>query len=579
MPTIDIHIHYDIVRPMDETTMADWCVFALCIIASAVLGMFVVAVIMYRNRDLMRMRDPISIILMCIGGIIHIWAAFFSNGHLNSVGNFIFFMTMHCPLFDFWMPYVFGFSIWYIGMCKRMTNMFMILNMGIQGGERTQLMREALQLLFVGIIFFFIVIICALVEILHGSSVMEEYGWCLASIYYKLGVILWIFVCWCIMLFLVISMYKREEKVTTAYYETRNAFIVCTVFLVVLAILNFFGILTFWWGRSIYTSLIIFLYVFSVVCLVYEPLHAYLFMSRTEYNDMQRLYYEWCADNKVTMADEDKMRDWLETAFKMFARNPKKCCKYIGIIEMDEDYSPSDTERDVIARQTSYKSTEEYTIRIFEIRAMEAHWDPEMEQGDEEITFEPTYKRRPLSETFQITVGTTVYDPVKIIDLYYALLKFRKEVKLEMKKDLSHMILKNHFSIDQDIFNRISTGDNYVNVNISVDTRRTHTLPLSSMHLVLLYKDLKRDVVLDLTRVYAFAYAVIGQHWFIDFINQPETTALISDNFAKTGKQAAFVASGLASKTMVEFQRKVVQTMQNTPDNPFVKDDFVNVDL
>ncbi len=556
MPDITIHIKYETMRPLDRTNPADWCVLAVCITATAILVGFLLAASKYRNRPNIKIKNYNSIILMCIGSIIQIWAVFISNGHLVSIKFFQMLMTLHCPVFDFWLPYVFGFSFWYIGLCQRMSSHVLIFSMGIMGGTKNKIARNTIKFVLIWTIYIFIVLTCIVLEITQGSHVDKKYHWCTANLYFKGAVIIWISSCTILMWVMIIMLSKRKEKITTSYYETRNSLIVCTSFLIVLTCLNFMGILTFWWGRSIYTILIASMYVFSIWCLVYKPIYTYMFKSRAEIYEMEDIYREISDNNVYTIRDESIMLYWLEELFTKFATNNVNCCNYIGPIDIDEDYHPTADEVELIGKKTTeYKNKmDDYYYDLFFIRVQAAEWIIQDKFNNQNIEFPDEENNTFLKDA--VVKESFVYNALAIVELYYAILHLKYCENEKMKKQMAQQILDRHFHIDILLLNQIKTDDLPCSVSIPIDVRKSHTIPLSSLNIIELYKQYKKDEMINYQRLYALVMCIINRLWFVEFSTDRDTVNKVSSMFAKHGVQGALDEEGAIDYVMTELKRK-----------------------
>lgn len=304
MPSIDIHIEYETDIPPHHTVWADWVVFA-CISLYTLYSLSLVMLIMYfRNRFVMKHSYPYMLILMCLGSVIQIWATFVSNAHLHSYTWFHRVMTVHCPLFDYWLVYVLGFFAWYWGMMSRMLR-WVVIHYGLVSYK-----RYFVRYSFLLFMLLCIVSLCVALEITQGSYVSHSQKWCVSHWYYKSILITWILTC-CVFLWLtLIALYKFYKNMGNAitYRETLISALTWTLFFVPLLALNLMGFIVFWWGRCVFTLLMCIMHFLSITIIIRVPLSSI-------YNGIHDMYQKNMFTSQL-MSKSSVMHLYVESAIQ-----------------------------------------------------------------------------------------------------------------------------------------------------------------------------------------------------------------------------------------------------------------------
>lgn len=542
MTYIDIHIHFDTDRVPDPTNWGDWLVLAFVVISICVISVLCVLVVYYgiiKPKQVLRIRDPWMIVVMCVGASIQIASAFVSNGHLMSYDWFRTLMNFHCPLFDYWLQYDIGFGLWYYAMQARMLAWLFIFGAKSKGIDKTYKRRMAK----VAVAIFFqiwITSICLAVELGNASQVDETMGWCMSMWIYKANLIMWLVTCCVVMWGIMFTLRYRTEKRVMAYSETFQSLLIWTIFFVPMMLVNVSGVLNYWWGRDIFTCGTAFMHLFALIRLTGYPISKILFMDYNDDFEFIQYFNEINEDNKITIDDAKKML-WVRELFIEHVKNEKPL---IGTSTIDEDYEMVTDEMDKLKPfSEDRKQYERMKIRVdfhkFTIRK------GSVTENDEDMFIPDNYH---------------IYDPVRIVTLFYDCIDMMELYDKKPKEAAVRLsdFLSTHFPVKipvgkNDTIVIHSACDDYL-MGATIEDRKSHTLPMQLSFVDELYEaKINKTSDANIHRIHAFASAIIQSFWFRSFIDDDVIQGSIIHLFEMHQLSSTAVAEeGLMDKRAVE---------------------------
>lgn len=426
------------------------------------------------------------------------------------------------------------------------------------------------------IIMSFIVVICILVEALHGTSVDPESGWCTASIYYKIAVILWIIACSTSMWIMLIMLSDHSED-PLGFKETYNSLKLCTIFLIILAGLNFLGILTFWWGRGIYTSVIAIMYTITVLCFVWYPLKQYFSLYEDQENYLGVQTYKRLTDKeKITIEDELEVYNWFMNALRMYARNSDTQAYYCSML-MDEGYSSIEAEKMSDIPEVTDNMTDKDYLKMF--RFIVSH-----HEFTSAALYEESQSALQRSVPAWLTARTgdafkTKLWPIKVIDLYLWLVMFRHEKENPQKQlDIAKSIVLQNFPLPahtQAQFDDSVCKMLPLNCFSTLDIR-THTVPLTAQHAIELHNAVNMKMIPNMDRLFGFVCALIEYLWFEEFMGTLEAKTILAEKMTNHGLNEALTNLGVIDAKNISYSYKSEYVMSTS--NDLASSEVIHVD-
>ena len=266
MPVIGIDVSFVDDYPPDPTSAMDYLIFTVLIGYTVILisACFFLLRLKKTYEPLMFKNVP-KIVWMIIFGIIHSWAVFISNEHLNAFNDLRF---VDCAFWNFWLQYLIGLGGWFVILVRRILVYGRIFYKEFYTMNNTQkgLFEWTLTGVFIVPIFF----ICIGVSVFSGSYYDVDDETCFTHLPWKILTLLWILIC-CVTLLLmnriIISSMNRNSYFSE--YRPINAILVVGSLVIMIKVpIHFFGLVGHIWGRTIDTSAIIFLHIFSFCCLI-----------------------------------------------------------------------------------------------------------------------------------------------------------------------------------------------------------------------------------------------------------------------------------------------------------------------
>lgn len=263
--------------PIEPSTAVDMLVLFITNLTLLFLLAAIFYVIWRRHDLLVLMIGPVFVAVMCTGAFIHVLSHFLSNGHLDTRA-FVWARTVHCPLWDFWGEYFFGFGVWYTALFLRVFTWYISLNnsrktLGISSTRLNMLLLRGSMVVSFGVL---IAIICLAVEAFGGTRYDESLGYCNTGLVARIAVVTWLVFC-CVMLWFALALLwsTRTTRVST-YAEMRDVILASTFVLLLLTVMNVSGWTSLAYGRMVDTLLLEGLYIFSVMRLLYAPVSRWI---------------------------------------------------------------------------------------------------------------------------------------------------------------------------------------------------------------------------------------------------------------------------------------------------------------
>lgn len=314
MPEFDIHINT--ADPPSPTQTVD----GIAIAALPFIECFFVTCIVYtyvqaKRNGSVSYRPAHATALMCAGAAVHVLSTFVSNGHLNAVAWFRAVQNAHCPLWDFWGKFVFGFSVWFYGLLLHQLRWIHALR-NVGGNARVvwendnmtgyakpheqrvgpkgeyhftmaqqqhtgDLARIAMRHRYATFLVTFgvIVLIAGAVELFHATEYNEAHRTCYTKPVMKLVMVTWIFGSMGVLIWLLVVLRRRTRQIAVAricsgLHESQRLLIVCTASLLLLLLINMTGMLIYSVPRTVYTLMLAAMYMYSVVTMYHISFKA-----------------------------------------------------------------------------------------------------------------------------------------------------------------------------------------------------------------------------------------------------------------------------------------------------------------
>lgn len=541
MTYIDVHIHFDTDRAPDPTNWGDWVVLGVVVLSILIISVIAIMVTKHRKKQVFLIKHPWHIVLMCIGATVQIAAAFVSNGHLLSYEWFRTVMNLHCPLFDYWLQYAFGFGLWYYAMVGRILTWLLIFHTKLVGGNNVR--KRSIVKAVVGLGFeIWVICICMAVEISGASQVDPNFGWCMSDWKYKANLILWLLTCCVFMWAAMIVLRKRGQKKAMAYTQTFQSLLLWTLFFIPMLLVNVSGVLSYWWGRDIFTLGTAFMHVFALVRLTSYPLSRVCSKYYDDRLELEKYFNEITENDRILLSDAEKIL-WIKELFIDHAKTEKDL---VGSSCIDEEFSVVPGEK---------------------------------EDMDDAATKDKIYvkmKARVEYNTFNIKSenhsnvhdSDHIYNAERIVTLFYECLELIHMYDTEISKatDEFPQFLEKHFPIKNKprsseiiLCDEVSTGEYAVGATIA--DRKNHTLPLEVRFINQLYDDSLNAHEPDLRRIHAFAMAVIERFWYNLFMSDEIIQSTVCQLFERKGYSSqAVVEDGLMNPTSVRVHRAALRT-------------------
>lgn len=251
-------------RLQDPTNASDYVQLVLMILAILFNFSMLVVFGLLRLKKQVRVYTPAWLApASWTVGVIHIISVFVSYGFFSdSIGPAV--LTPACSLWTFWLQYVLGFSAWIMFLCMRLVGVAIttISDFKIDSARRRFLFRLfcALGLLTP------MVFIGSVAEATGSAFYVAPDGVdCRTAMLVKLCILVWLVaVC---AFFIVCSIYVRRRSVLADMelvvgVEMAIAKASAPI-LVICSLLNFSGLVSYWWGRAVFLMLVVLMHSWS----------------------------------------------------------------------------------------------------------------------------------------------------------------------------------------------------------------------------------------------------------------------------------------------------------------------------
>lgn len=243
----------------DEYTSypSDYVAFVLCCIVTVAMASTNVYLALNRKRYIIKRKAPGMMIALSFFGSIWLWSTFVSGEHLEMLLEFR--RAVRCTVWDFWMQYLFGQTLWMCIVILRLNQFYCIY--------RNRSPRRSGRVLFL-ICFVPMAIVCSMVEYatswqqLATTASSDSLSQCTTDIEWKIALIA------CITLeatILLVQIYRvrgiRKTSSAFAWYDevshfVRGAFVAFVMFFVgIVIVLGDYGSSV--WGRFAFTCMVL----------------------------------------------------------------------------------------------------------------------------------------------------------------------------------------------------------------------------------------------------------------------------------------------------------------------------------
>lgn len=169
-------------------------------------------------------------------------------------------------------------------------------------------------------------LLCGAVELTHSIEYSEVYHWCVTHSEFVYMTVAWLLACVTVLMMLLLRMRKYNARESTSYRATRDSTCIGVLFLVVLVVANRFEVSVTWWGRSLQTSLVVALYVFSYMRLNWGMFRDAAVFGIDKENPVA--HESTLSDIECVLSGEDK-----EPTFSNIMRTVKSRRQFIQLLQ------------------------------------------------------------------------------------------------------------------------------------------------------------------------------------------------------------------------------------------------------
>lgn len=290
LKNVDIHIFTE--HPPDPTCAADYVVLAAVVLAESLLAFTIVYSIRHRADPLIKLRKPWILSLLCLGGMVHIAAAFVSGAYLNGAAWVDAVRNCWCPLWDFWLKFAAGINLWFCAEACYLLDWFITVRWKLRPGmvrARTRWWHVLLQMASqVAMLSAPIVTLCVAVSAAGGTRYDAATQWCTAGDGYKLALIAWLVGFSIVLLALCALMFPHRARAFIAYRASCGSVLVGLAILALMIVLNYYALETTWWGRALSMFTLIAFYAISLAWFLLMDLIDHKLLSRDDESALTR---------------------------------------------------------------------------------------------------------------------------------------------------------------------------------------------------------------------------------------------------------------------------------------------------
>lgn len=174
---------------MDKAPVLDLVVVCYGIFAAFCMIILAIFAFLYRKDPIMRARNVPMTCLMCVGAAVHIISEVVANRHLNFLSAI---EVTSCPLWGYWLPYVFGVGLFFVGLYLRLFTYTTAISREFSALSAMRARRLRLPVAIATLLP--IVLITVLVTIAPGATFTDS-GACKSQNGYKAAVGVWLGTC------------------------------------------------------------------------------------------------------------------------------------------------------------------------------------------------------------------------------------------------------------------------------------------------------------------------------------------------------------------------------------------------
>jgi len=268
--SITIEIGFGNNIPLQSTTHFDYFAFALVIFASTILSIFPILFFLKKDYILLKTKNVYHLILMCLFGMIHIWGAFVNHDHFEVSRNI---QKTSCSFWGFWFQYFLGFNPWFFILVLRHQSYLWVFSKMWQGLKTYP--QFFCSKIVTGAIFVIpLFTICVFVSVWDGDKWDYESDRCSADMEWKVVLLVWII--FCLLTMMALNIWVKWIIQPSLYYEydAMNSIVRFAIEVIIVnSMITMSGLLSYSIGRTIATSMIVILHLYSVFILTSRELY------------------------------------------------------------------------------------------------------------------------------------------------------------------------------------------------------------------------------------------------------------------------------------------------------------------
>lgn len=269
-------IHIDVTPPTFLDQPDAWDNVSICIlfVYTVLCVISIAAVVHLKSRyDPLKAKDPLKLIASLVFSLIHLWSLVISNEQMWTIKQW---SHSSCSFWNFWLPYFMGLQPWFIFMIDRTCTYGLVFQADLDL-EKVKRHCNTLKIVFYTFLGMPTFVICFLDSMLQMSWFDPTLEQCTSVIPIKICLL--VDMVFLISLLIIVNVYVHRDvngRFFNEYMAQRDVTIQATVCMIVFAFINFTGLSSKSYGRSIQLLCTMWLYLFCFLRLVgYTLLKAY----------------------------------------------------------------------------------------------------------------------------------------------------------------------------------------------------------------------------------------------------------------------------------------------------------------
>ena len=300
------------VPPSEPTGTWDWITLGVLVATSVAMTASCVMLLAWRRRYYSIVSTDVPRLLGAAAfGLVHMWAAFIANGHLE--GRLVAVGEDVCMLWMVWGQYFFGLSLWVLLLAQRVINIAYVFQKGDAGAEpiawlRDNAARRRTQRTLGGGVVLAAAAVCAFVGTLGSRTLLGDPE-CSLNLAGKAVLCSWTLV----LIGAMLALSRRLRRAVHADYaheieRVRALVRVGVLALIACAVLSVLHATIWQWGRVLFTTIVCALHAYTFAVLGRRGLMAVL-CARNTLHDERRLrrytalLYHSPVNNFINVAD------------------------------------------------------------------------------------------------------------------------------------------------------------------------------------------------------------------------------------------------------------------------------------